>query len=151
MYLLRTTAVGVAVLFSSATTGLSGEPAAQPAAPATTTATLTCDGGAFSRFRLKNVKSRSYEPDSFSGQRCTLTKKAEGVIWVATGEGHALSDAGKKLSFKDDLGRQFGHTCWTRSGTINDVTQTEVILFGPQDSKVITVCCGQSCMNAQVQ
>lgn len=119
--------------------------------PPKATSALICEGGTFSKFRLKNVKARSYEPDRFSRQSCTLTAKAEGVIWVGTGEGHALQDAGKKLVFKDDQGRQFGHTCWTRSGTINGVTQTEVILFGPADSKKVSVCCGQGCADAEIQ
>ena len=111
---------------------------------------LTCDGGTFSQFRLKNVMVRSYE-DRFRGQTCTLTAEAEGVIWVATGEGHALQDAEKRLVFKDDQGRQFGHTCWTSSGTINGVAQTEIILFGPSDSKGITVCCGDACADVQIE
>jgi hypothetical protein len=125
--------------------------AARAQGPAKDNATLACEGGAFSKFRLKNTKGRSYQPDSFSGRRCELTDKAEGVIWVATGEGHALQGADKKLVFKDERGRQFGHTCWTSSGTINDVTQTEIILFGPQDSKTITVCCGERCANARLE
>jgi hypothetical protein len=112
---------------------------------------LPCDGGTFSRVRLKNTKARTFEPDSFSGRSCTLTDKAEGVIWVATGEGHALQDAEKKLSFRDDQGRQFGHTCWTSSGMINGITQTELILFGPADSRKITVSCGTASADADIQ
>lgn len=112
---------------------------------------LACAGGTFSKFRLKNTKARSYEPDSFSGQRCTLTDKADGVIWVATGEGHALQDAEKKLSFKDERGRPLEHTCWTSSGTISGVTHTQLILFGPADSRSIAVCCGAACADAQIE
>ena len=112
---------------------------------------LACEGGSFSRFRLKNTRARTYEPDTFSGRSCELTDKAEGVIWVATGEGHALEDAEKKLLFRDDQGRQLGHTCWTSSGTINGVAQTELILFGPPDSRQATVCCGNTCGDVEVQ
>lgn len=111
---------------------------------------LACGGGSFSKFRLKNTNARTYTAP-FSGSICTLTDKADGVIWVATGEGYGLQDADKNLSFKDEQGRQLGHTCWTSSGTINDVTQTELILFGPPDSKKITACCGDSCADAEVQ
>jgi len=127
-----------------------GEPEA--VASAKVSLSLNCDGGTFSKVRLRNTRSRSYEPEGFAaGRRCELTDEAAGVIWVATGEGLALQDAEQKLVFKDDQGRQFGHTCWTTSGTINGVTQTEVILFGPEDSRRITVCCGDNCASAEVE
>jgi hypothetical protein len=129
-----------------------GEPKAEAVASAKVSPSLNCDGGTFSKVRLRNTRSRSYEPGGFAaGQRCELTDQAAGVIWVVTGEGLALADAEKKLVFKDDQGRQFGHTCWTTSGTINGVTQTEAILFGPEDSRRITVCCGESCAGAEIE
>lgn len=129
-----------------------GEPRAEVAAGAGVSLSLNCDGGMFSKIRLRNTRSRSYEPEGFAaGRRCELTDQAAGVIWVATGDGFALQDAEQKLVFKDDQGRQFGHTCWTTSGTINGVTQTEVILFGPEDSRRITVCCGDNCASAEIE
>ena len=114
--------------------------------------TLACDGGTFSVFRLKNTGARTYEPGGFAaGRSCMLTDEAEGVIWVATGEGHALDSAEQKLTFKDDQGRLLGHTCWTSSGTINDVTQTELILFGAADIKSVQVCCESACVYAIIE
>jgi len=128
------------------------EPKAEAVATAKVSPSLNCDGGTFSKVRLRNTRSRSYEPEGFAaGRRCELTDQVAGVIWVATGEGLALQDAEQKLVFKDDQGRQLGHTCWTTSGTINGVTQTEVILFGPEDSRRITVCCGESCAGAEIE
>lgn len=131
---------------------VAGEPKVEVAAGAGVSLSLNCDGGMFSKVRLRNTRSRSYEPEGFAaGRRCELTDQAAGVLWVATGEGLALEDAEQKLVFKDDQGRQFGHTCWTTSGTINGVTRTEVILFGPEDSRRITVCCGDNCASAEVE
>jgi hypothetical protein len=120
---------------------------ARPAAPAP----LACDGGSFTKFRLKNTKSRSYDAGAPSFNRCDLAKAASGVIWVAQGEGHSLAEAEKKLSFKDDQARTLEHTCWTSSGTINGVARTELILFGPADSRTVTVCCGAVCSEALVE
>jgi hypothetical protein len=131
---LRATTVGTALaLFACGSVGASGP--------------LSCDGGTFSIFRLSNLKNRSYTGDTFT---CQLADDTEGVIWVAVGEGFALADAEKKLVFKDEKGREFGHTCWTTTGEWNGVVQTEVILFGPEDSRKITVCCQGSCADAQV-
>lgn len=117
---------------------------AEPKLPAS----LTCDGGTFAKIRLKNTNARSY---TASGSTCTLTDQAKGVIWVATGEGYAFAGADKKLLFKDDQGRQFGHTCWVSSGTIDGVLQTSLVLFGPADSRSITACCGEACAETEVQ
>jgi hypothetical protein len=137
---------------TDATADREGGPKAEVAEGAGVSLSLSCDGGTFSKVRLKNTRSRSYEPEGFAaGRRCELTDQAAGVIWVATGDGYALQDAEQKLTFKDDQGRQFGHTCWTSSGTINGVTQTEVILFGPEDSRRISVCCGDNCASAEVE
>lgn len=111
---------------------------------------LTCKGGTFSEFRLNNTMARRYE-DNLSGSICTLSEQSEGVIWIATGEGHALKDAGEILKFTDDQGRQFEPVCWTKSGTIGGVTQTEIFLAGPADSKAITVCYEDTCMDAQLK
>jgi hypothetical protein len=110
---------------------------------------LTCDSGTFSTFRVKNTKERTYRDES--GDMCSLTDSAEGVIWIATGEGFALQNAEKKLSFTDERGRKFDQACWTRSGAINDTAFTELILVGPADSKEIKVCCGGSCADAQLE
>jgi hypothetical protein len=122
---------------------------AVPVAAPETAFSLVCDGGTFSTFRLKNTKERTYR--SPSGDRCSLADDAEGVIWVARGEGFALQDAEKKLSFTDERDRKYDHTCWTRSGAINGVTFTELILAGPADSKGVKVCCGSSCADVQLE
>ena len=49
---------------------------------------LPCEGGECSRVRLKNIKERTYR--SLDGDVCSLSDKAERVIWVARGEGLAL-------------------------------------------------------------
>ncbi|MDP1624751.1 MAG: hypothetical protein Q8L64_03170 [bacterium] len=108
---------------------------------------LTCDGGTFSQFRLKNINQRSY---TSMGQTCTLTPQADGVIWVASGEGYAMSNAGDRLVFKDEQGREFGHVCWVNAGKIAGATQTELLLFGPADSQSISVCCDDNCADAVI-
>jgi hypothetical protein len=108
---------------------------------------LTCDGGTFSQFRLKNINQRNY---TSMGQTCTLAPQADGVIWIARGEGYAMSNAGDRLVFKDGQGREFGHVCWVNAGTIAGVTQTELLLFGPADSKSISVCCDDNCVDAVI-
>ena len=85
---------------------------------------------------LKNTHSRSYE-DDFSHNRCDLTAKAEGVIWMIVCEGKDIPVAA--ISLKDEQGRKFTRTCWNSQGTINDIEQTSFIAFGPDDSKSIRV------------
>lgn len=132
--------VACMLIVAIASTGCSNNSAAQPKP-------LTCDGGTFSEFRLTNVNERSYTD---RGQTCRLTPLADGVIWVASGDGYAMADAGDRLVFKDDQGRLFGSTCWVSSGTINGVTKTELILFGPSDSKHISVCCDEVCVDTVI-
>jgi hypothetical protein len=95
---------------------------------------LTCDGGTFSQFRLKNINQRNY---TSMGQTCTLAPQADGVIWIARGEGYAMSNAGDRLVFKDGQGREFGHVCWVNAGTIAGVTHNGNSFFlVPQTARV---------------
>jgi len=153
MRALTVTAVCLGVLSCSQGTRQQGAATQAPAAVVTPQASvsLACDGGRFSRFRLKNTKSRSYSAGLPSTNRCDLTDKAEGVVWVATGDGLELAGADKKLTFKDEQGRELRYTCWTSSGTINDVAQTELLLYGPADAARVTVCCGAACAEAAVE
>ena len=128
------------VIMVIASVGCSNNSAAQPKP-------LACGSGTFSEFSLTNTNERSY---SSMGQTCKLSSQAEGVIWIASGAGHAMSDAGEKLVFKDEQGRLFTSTCWVQSGTMQGVTKTELVLFGPSDSQRISVCCGDTCVNAVI-
>jgi hypothetical protein len=146
---VRVYVIGVGAAIAGAFGAAAAQSTALAPSPPMPSLSLACEGGTFSRVRLKNIKERTYRDSS---SVCTLSAKAEGVIWVAKGEGLALPDAqAKKLSFTDDRGRPFSQTCWTQSGGINGVTFTELILVGPGDSKGIKACCGGSCTDVQME
>lgn len=116
--------------------------------PTPTPEALTCEDGTFSRFRLTNTKERNY---SLSGSTCSLKPTDEGVIWVAVGEGLAMSDAPDKITFTNDQGVQFRHICWVDMGKFGGITGTRMLLVGPADSSNIMVCCDESCVQAQLE
>ena len=148
--IVRVYVMGVCVAIAGTFSASAAQATAVAPSPPKPGVSLACEGGTFSRVRLKNIKERTYR--DLSGSVCSLSDKAEGVIWVAKGEGLALPDAeAKKLSFTDDRGRAFSQTCWTRSGGINGINFTELILVGPPDSKGIKACCGGSCTDVQVE
>lgn len=66
-----------------------------------------------SAVELENTHKRSYAGD-FTGNRCKLTSKAEGVIWVIACEGKNIP--AKSVSVQTAEGRVFSQTCWSSQG-----------------------------------
>ncbi len=105
------------------------------------TVSLKSDGKEITAIVLENTHARSFR-DSSSGSDCSLTEKAEGVIWRVTCEGKGVPAS--SILLRDERGRTFQPTCWSRQGTINGVAKTDFIAAGPDDSKAVTVTFGEA-------
>lgn len=108
---------------------------------------LKSGGKEINAVTLENTHSRSYT-DQWSGNRCDLTEKAEGVIWSVVCEGKDVP--ADDISLQDEQGRKFNKTCWNRQGTINGVAQTSFLAYGPDDSKKVKVIFGDASVEIEI-
>jgi len=75
----------------------------------------------------------------------------EAVIWRVVLEGHVVD--WHRLSLRDERGREFSRACWSRTKTGILAPQGGLVEFfaaGPEDSKKVTLCCADKCVDIEV-
>jgi hypothetical protein len=110
-----------------------------------------------STVELQNTHKRFYT-DAFSGNKCDLTSKAEGVIWVIVCEGKDIP--AKSVSVQTTEGRMFNQTCWSSQGGVSKLDakgnrigggpQTKFLAVGPDDARAVIIKFGEASVKIEI-